>query len=129
MTSEGALKNVRIVVFPGTAKEYYEWSKRFLCMAELKECKDELIGTGATRDDSENSKAHNDLTLSCEDDVSFGTVDEAASVAHPNGDAREAWKKLKEHYDPSTGSEIVDLKQDFNDCSLDEDQDPAVWIT
>ena len=46
MSTDEVFKNVRIVVFPGTAKEYHKWSKRFLCMVELKDYKDELVGTG-----------------------------------------------------------------------------------
>ena len=52
--------------------------------------KDEELPT-----DEMNLQAYNDLLLSCQDDITFGIVDEATSERLKEGDARVAWKNLK----------------------------------
>ena len=71
---------------------------------------------------------YSDLLHACEDDVSFGCVDNAKPKGLPNGSAREAWKKLKEKYEPKTGASKIELKREFSGCILKNDEDPSKWV-
>ena len=77
----------------------------------------------------ENTQAYNELLFSCRDNVTFGIIDEATSKMFPEGDARVAWQNLKDKYEPDTGTAKVQLRLEFQQTSLGEDEDPDEWIT
>ena len=123
------------------------WSRKFLARARIREYKDIL--TGAEKPPSANKaidestdegkkekklraaneRAYNDLLLSCEEEVSFGAVDEALTTNLPDGDAHQAWSNLKARYESSTPATKIQLKKEFNDSKLeDATTDPDEWI-
>ena len=59
--------------------------------------------------EDDNITAYSDLMFSCEDDVSFEIVEDAISRDFPEGDARKAWEKLCNKYEPKTGAAKVQL--------------------
>ena len=69
-------------------------------------------------DVEENVQVYNDLVLSCQEDVTFGIIDEAISTDFPDGDARLAWKNLTEKYEPTTGASKVQLKQELSSVQV-----------
>ncbi len=77
-----------------------------------------------------NILAYNDLILSCQDDISFGIIEESVSETYPDGDAMLAWKNLSDSFEPKTGAAKVQLKQEFHQLKLTSaDEDPDPWIT
>lgn len=77
-----------------------------------------------------NTQAYSDLVLSCQEDVTFGIIDESVSTTFPDGDARLAWSNLQERFEPRTGAAKVQLKQEFHQLKLDSaDEDPDPWLT
>ena len=117
------LTTIRILGFSGKESDWNRWSKTFLAMAKVKGYKNELKADGAApADPDKNEQAYNALMLSCQDDVTFGLVDEAG------GDARLAWKLLETKFEPDTGMRKVELKREFQKRTLAQGEDPEVWI-
>jgi hypothetical protein len=61
--------------------------------------------------------------------VAFMMVRKARTVDLPNGSLFEAWKNLKARYEPKdveTAQEVIDK---YNECKLEENEDPEEWIT
>ena len=123
------------------------WSRKFLARAKMKEYKEILTGvekapaaslvidetTEAGKKQKTNKianeKAYNDLLLSCEDEVSFGAVDEAITTSLPDGDAFMAWNNLKARFESETPATKIQLKKEFHDSKLeDASTDPDEWI-
>ena len=75
-----------------------------------------------------NKLAYCDLLHACEDDVSLGCVDSATSTKLPHGDARLAWKQLKDRYEPETGASKVELKQQLACSRPKKNEDPGIWL-
>lgn len=126
------IKAIRILPFSGKEEDWNRWSKTFLATATAKGHRDVIKPTDPTKDaDSDaNVQVYNDLILSCQDDITFGIVDEAISTKFPDGDARLAWKNLTEKFEPSTGASKVQLKQEFHQCKMGSvNEDPELWIT
>ena len=94
--ADTTIKTIRIIPFSGKEEDWNRWSKTFMATATVKGYKDVLVPidpeTPAELDD--NNLAYNDLILSCQEDISFGIIDESVSTTFPNGDARVAWKNL-----------------------------------
>ncbi len=87
------------------------------------------INESAAIDATKNIQAYSDLMMSCEDEVSFGVVDESISTTFPDGDARQAWKNLYNKYEPTTGATKVELKMEFQQMKLeDANKDPDKWM-
>ena len=76
-----------------------------------------------------NLKAYNDLLLSCQDEITFALIDEATGEEFTEGDAQVAWNNLKSRFEPNTGAAKVQLKMEFQQMNLSEDEDPDEWIT
>ena len=77
-----------------------------------------------------NKKAYNELVLSCNDKISFGIVKRSKTKAHPKGDAKEAWSKLKQRYEPNTGTKLLALHKEYMSLKLtDIEEDPETFIT
>ena len=126
------LKTIRFIPFSGKTEDWNRWSKTFLATATAKGYR-EVIKPNDPSTKAEpdlNIQVYNDLILSCQDDITFGIVDESISSDFPEGDARLAWKNLQDRFEPSTGAAKVQLKQEFHQLKLGSvDEDPDIWIT
>jgi len=130
--ADTTIKTIRIIPFSGKEEDWNWWSKTFMATATVKGYKDVLVPidpeTPAELDD--NNLAYNDLILSCQEDISFGIIEESVSTTFPNGDARVAWKNLRDRFEPNTGAAKVQLKQEFHQTKLSNaDKDPDPWMT
>ena len=126
------IKAIRVISFSGKEEDWNRWSKTFIATMTAKGRREVIKPTDITKkaDVDANVQVYNDLVLSCQEDVTFGIIDEAISTDFPDGDARLAWKNLTEKYEPTTGASKVQLKQEFHQCKLASvDDDPEVWIT
>ena len=126
------IKAIRVIPFSGKTEDWNRWSKTFLATATAKGHREVLKPTDPTKaaDQALNVQVYNDLILSCQDDITFGIIDESISTAFPDGDARLAWKNLQEKFEPSTGAAKVQLKQEFHQLKLNSvEDDPDIWIT
>ena len=123
MSSE---KAIRILIFDGKKENWSMWSEKFVAKATLKGYEDILSGTvNVPTDDVAtpsteqkeaqklNKIAYNELILSCTDKVSFAIVKNAKTTKHKNGNAKLAWGNLKTKFEPNTGSELVDINQEY----------------
>ena len=80
-------------------------------------------------DSDKNINAYSNLMLACQDDVTFGIIEEFVSTDFPNGDVRLAWKNLLNKFEPTTGAIKVQLKSEFQKMKLlDLNKDPDLWI-
>ena len=125
------------------------WSQKFLAQSSIKGYKDLMLGKErlptptflpSTEDAdtvqqaidkkkmSLNRKAYNKLLLCCQDEISFGAVDEAISNKYPDGNYQEAWNNLLDKNKPCTTTTKVELKKKFADMKLPQGSDPDVWI-
>ena len=148
MSTEETEKSYCILPFSGKHDDWRMWSRKFLARAKMKKYKDVLTGLeevpmfdeeidSATKVGkikslarSANDTAYNDLLLSCSDEVSFGAVDEALTSKLPDGDAAKAWNNLVAKFEPKTSASLVQLKKEFNVCTLlSVDKDPDVWLS
>ena len=126
------IKTIKVISFSGKDEDWNRWSKTFLATATAKGYREVLKPTDAAKqaDEDKNTLAYSDLMLSCQDDVTFGMVDESISTDFPDGDARLAWKNLYAKFEPTTGAEKVRLKTEFQLMRMEEaTDDPDPWIT
>ena len=124
MSTTDHLKTIRIFPFSGKEEDWNCWSKTFLALAATRKYKDELeLPANHTSDDDLNLQAYNDLLLSCQEEVVFGIIDEA------DGSAKDAWEGLKSKFEPRNGAMKVQLKWEFQQMKLDEDEDPDEFFT
>ena len=126
------IKAIRVIPFSGKTEDWNRWSKTFLANATARGHREVLKPADPNKpaDAALNIQVYNDLILSCQDDITFGIVDESISTEFPDGDARLAWKNLQEKFEPSTGAAKVQLKQEFHQLKLTSvEEDPDAWIT
>ena len=60
-----------------------------------------------TQDKDQNTLAYGDLLLACQEDLSFGIVEELVSTSFLDGDARVAWKNLKRRFKPTDRAALI----------------------
>jgi len=126
------MKTLKVVPFSGKKEDWNRWSKTFLAASTVRGYREVIKPLDPTviADPQKNTQAYSDLMMSCEDEVSFGVIDESVSTDFPDGDARLAWKNLYKKYEPTTGAMKVELKMEFQQLSLDDvNDDPDEWIT
>ena len=139
--SQGDEKAIRVLTFSGKQEDWDMWSKKFLAMAKRKKYKGILLGTTAIPTEEEelkddatkkardaNERAYSDLILSCNDEVSFGIVDNAVTDENPSGDARLAWTELVDSFDPEIGTVVAELKREFQTSRMKLGQKPHEWV-
>ena len=81
-------------------------------------------------DAGKNVNEYSNLMLACQDDVTFGIIEESVSTDFPGGDARLAWKNLFNKFEPNTGAMKVQLKSKCQKMKLvDPDEDPDPWMS
>ncbi|MFM8622588.1 MAG: hypothetical protein ACKOB3_04330, partial [Holophagaceae bacterium] len=128
------VKAIRVIPFSGKSTDWNRWSKTFLANQTAKGNREVILptnpGAPAAADPDKNTVVYNDLILSCQEDIIFGIVDESVSATFPDGDARVAWKSLREKFEPTTGAAKVQAKKDFHQLKLSSvTEDPDDWIT
>ena len=124
-------KAIRIIAFSGKQKDWNCWSKQFLATKtarghrEVLKPKDPKV----KKDSNNNNKVYAHLMMACEDNVTFGIIEEATSDAFLKGDARLAWSTLYKKFEPNTGGRKVRLKSKFQKTRLiNVRDDPNNWI-
>ena len=148
--SEDCERAIRILQFSGKKEDWIMWTDKFLARATIRGYDEILMGTllatGESSVDEDgnsknlskeekhanglNKKAYNELILSCNDKFLFGIVKSAKKQVHPKGDAREAWNKLKQRYEPNTGTELLALHKEYMSMELNDVKvDPETFIT
>ena len=79
------MKSIMIILFSGKSEDRNRWSKTFLATATAKGYREVLKPSDpAIKADSElNVQVYNDLILSCQEDVTFGIIDESSPPTFP----------------------------------------------
>ncbi len=126
-----SMKTIRVIPFSGKDEDWNRWSKTFLATVTAKGYREVLKPNDATKaaTTEHNILAYNDLIFSCQDNISFGIIEESVSETYPDGDARLAWKNLSDSFEPKTGAAKIQLKQEFHQLKLTSaDENPDPWI-
>jgi hypothetical protein len=81
-----------------------------------------------------NELAYTELILSIDDKtssgkVAFNLVKGYKNKDYADGNARIAWERLRNKFEPSSAPSLVNLEKKFRQCSLKKGQDPDIWIT
>ena len=124
-------KAIRIIAFSGKQEDWNCWSKQFLATKMAKGHKEVLKPKDlkVKQDSNNNNKVYAHLMMACEDDVTFGIIEEAMLDEFPEGDARLAWTNLYKKFEPNTGGRKVRLKSKFQKTRLVDVRDnPDNWI-
>lgn len=146
-------KTTKYYIFYGEAEKYDDWAFVQEARSHVKKYAPILNGTKtlrtvaemaaetdqAKKDEDEkivemNNLAFSNLVLSIDSNKTKGKrarkiVRGTKSADYPNGNAKLAWDKLKEEYEPTTNDDYVSIKADYHNCKLTEKGDPIVWIT
>ena len=111
-------ERITIIPFDGSTKQWKIWSMKFLAQARRKGYKDILTGKETVPNDNAptplsdaddklrklNELAYEDIILSMDGSKTTGRVAlrlvETATMDMADGNAREAWKKLTDKYQP-----------------------------
>ena len=139
------------VMFSGKKKDFARWVTKYEARAMTKKFGDILDGTKVLRRKTEidaennanmvedvlimemNMKAYNDLLLSMDDSQrdgrkAFNIVKACKTSDYLRSNAKMAWAKLKEKYEPTNMSSVVAIKQEFNARTLKDKEDPTEWL-
>ena len=127
-------KSIRTIPFSGKKHEYIIWRARFLSFAQIRGCKQILLGKTKVPDASmtlvkgtddpeilsrhSNAVAYSMLNMAVSDSVSFGAVYNAQTKELPDGDAAKALANLDKIYKSKSSAKKNELEQNFNDCKL-----------
>ena len=140
------------IPFKGTMEDWFYWELRFMTRAQYYGFHTILEGTAQAPPDSIvidettatgkrekelrklHARAYYELSMSMdlsnsEGKLAFRIVKNATSSRHPNGDAREAWVRLREEYESDAGSAQIELKRKFYGSVLKVSQNPVVFVT
>ena len=93
-TGSDDFKTISVLPISGKEEDWNRWSKTFLSTANSRGYREVLKPTNekVLADADKNINAFSDLMLACQDDVTFGIIEESVSTDFPDGDARLAWK-------------------------------------
>ena len=139
-------KSIRTIPFNGKKTDYIIWRARFLSYAQIKGCKQIILGTTSVPaanvtlvkgiDDAEilvrhlNAIAYSMLNMAVSDSVSFGAVYNAQTNELPDGDAAQALANLDKIYKSKSSAKKNELEQSFNDCKLiKEEKNPDEFFS
>ncbi len=133
----GPVDNIaRTMMFTGKEGEWREWSAKFLARERLSgyaealqedpvkadvEVEHKTAEGHAVRD--LNMLAYSTLIVCCKG-VPFSIVNEAKTDTLPDGDAKLAWRGLKEKYQIENAASKIELKRKFAQNTLKAGQDP-----
>ena len=131
-------KSIRTIPFSGKKSEYIIWRARFLSFAQIRGCKQILMGTTSVPnanvtltkgiDDAEikirhlNAVAYSMLNMAVSDPVSFGAVYNAQTLELPDGDAAQAIENLDKIFKSKSSAKKHELEQSFHDCKLTKEE-------
>jgi hypothetical protein len=81
-----------------------------------------------------NELAYTELILSIDDKtsnakVAFNLVKGWKNKDYAGRNARMAWERLRNKFEPSSSPSLVEIEKQFLHCSLKKEQDPDIWIT
>ena len=139
------------IPFDGTMEDWYYWSRMFMSRAQYLGYHLILLGIekppadSVTIDESTDKgkeqlklrklhrRAYYELNMSMnsntiEGKVAFRMVRNCTSTDFPSGDAKEAWIRLREEYESSTGSAQIELKRKFHGAMMRPNQNPTTFI-
>ena len=125
-------KAIRVVPFSGKTEDYAMWAHKFKAVAMFRGYDDildlkadpvdvQVKEEGQTDEEkkkieelkTKNKKAYVDLVLSSLEKSTFQIVKMSRTSNFPEGDAREAWFRLREQYEPDTNAVKIDLQRRF----------------
>ena len=120
-----------IIPFTGENRKWCIWSRNSISRPGIKIC--DVLITGDKKDYSKETKlkvvselkllnktAYNELVLAQEDMFYFMIVEEVKTKANNSGDARQAWMKFSEIFDPTTGASSTIPRNKFAKFILDD---------
>ena len=137
---------IRIISFSGQQEDWRKWQRQFTVVARVRGYKSVLYGeevppaedvnldpaadADQIRVRNSNLQAYGDLVLACTDDVSFEIIDSAVSDDLPSGDAAEAFRLLRNYWEPNTRATLNLLIKQYQLESLKNVKDsPIEWMT
>ena len=147
--------SVKVIKFSGKRQDWIAWHVKHLARATKKGHREVLLGNVVipTKAEEEqldptveadklelkkvqlNIDAYSDLILSMEDgtphgNIAFNIVRQAVMVdEYPNGNAAEAFARLKRKYNPETAPELARLHKLFHGTKQNKNQDPDLYIS
>jgi hypothetical protein len=141
MSEESAVK---LKAFSGKDDDWPFWSPQFLARAESKGYRciaegdevaprdDEVLGTSDVRKAKLrqlNKLGYSELlSLMTESRVAFLLVKKARTQGLPNGSLKEAWKNLKDRFEPKGIESVEEVIEMYRECKLQLNEDPEEWI-
>ena len=141
MSEESAVK---LKPFSGKEEELVYWAPMFLARADAKGYRDIAEGIEKVPSDGDaevtdpaklklkqlNKAGYSELmALMSRAKVAFMMVRKARTTDLPNGSLYEAWKNLTARYEPKGVETVQEVIEQYNDCKLEEGEDPEEWIT
>ncbi len=126
------IRDIKLNCFDGKDENWRSWSAKFLARAHVLGYKEFIEGKLDDKEDPEvyselNAYAFSDMIINC-DGVAFSLVEMSKSGCYPEGDARVAWRQLKERYEAETYATKVQLKREYTRCKLPNGKDPDIWL-
>ena len=143
MSEESAVK---LKPFSGKEDEWVYWAPMFLARADAKGYRGIAEGEDEVPNDDEvldprteahkiklkqlNKTGYSELmALMSRAKVAFMLVRKSRTAGQPNGSLFEARKNLKARYEPADVETVQDVIDKYNECKLEDNEDPEEWIT
>ena len=143
MSEESAVK---LKPFSGKEDEWVYWAPMFLARADAKGYRGIAEGEDEVPNDDEvldprteshkiklkqlNKTGYSELmALMSRAKVAFMLVRKSRTAGLPNGSLFEAWKNLKARYEPVDVETVQEVIDKYNECKLEENEDPEEWVT
>ncbi len=107
------IKTIRIIPFIGKDEDWNRWSKAFMTMVSAKGYREVIKPTKHKKvaDTELNIQVYNNMILNCQEEITFGIIDEFVSETFPDGDARLAWKRTD--LSPTQGQQKCNSNKSF----------------
>jgi gag-polypeptide of LTR copia-type len=131
--SESDMKSIKIIPWDGNEENWLQWSRKFKALAICKGFYDILIGKVTVPTEEEYSEESNaeekrkkknliklnadgyGILVMCMDDLKSANL-----VQEHEYDLRNAWLRLCEEFEPTTGDALVELIDEFQHAKLDD---------
>ena len=129
----GNKEAIRIICFDGKEDKWREWFMKAQSIGMHKGWWDAVDpkfvyeGDKVKKEEKDtlmkkNNNAFHFLILACQEEA-------LTYVWSANKSASKAWANLKSRYESSDESDLIDLIELFNDCTMkDETKDPRIWF-
>ena len=138
---------VRLKTFSGKEEDWETWAPQFLARAEAKGYQGIAKGEETPSNNSEvldpnsstdkekikirklNKTGYSELMPLCNNaKLAFLLVKKARTQGLPNGSLHEAWKNLKDQYEPVGIKSVQEVIKKYNECTLGKNNNPEEWI-